>query len=636
MDFQLPAFFETFNQKYASRAGNIFLLYGNVADIFQSREDGWKPLLPLICEELSRENRIFIHIDLSEGLTVLPVWPSTIKELPEKDRPTADEDTAAKLASEHRERHQIRQIDFIRKICGKRVFERQRDGKMIEENLYDSMKQESILSGFASLTLAKAIFEALEKSSERGKYRLIFIVSDAGAVVPHQNDSGMSEGDRRNVQLLQKWFNTAEFLASRHVAIMTSNTAEEVSSKIRMLPQVTHIKIKRPNPKEREKFISGFLKEFSREIILDPEVTIDGATEATAGLMIRDIQELLMTVKFGAKRNGTDGEVIEPAALSLSSVSLRAREVMEQSSGDHLEFIDPAWDLDEIAGQERLKPLLRQLASLYRRGNKEAIPSGILVSGPNGGGKSFIMQAFAKETGWHIIRLKNIRNMWYGETERIWEITKDIIEALGRVILIVDEGDTELGGRGRDVHEVDKRLFGRILHAMEDKKNKGKVSWIIITARPDKIEPDIKRSGRAGRHLPVFAPETENERRDFVEKVVLQKFGLSLSLFTNGQRSELLESTRKYYPADFDALIERLEEIRAVKKCEKIEPADVLEETKWFRPPDSALQRKLQILVAIQECTDDRLIPEEYTDLAKDREKLVQEIILTKKLIGEV
>ena len=243
---------------------------------------------------------------------------------------------------------------------------------------------------------------------------------------------------------------------------------------------------------------------------------------------------------------------------------------------------------------------------------------------------------FAKETGWHIIRLKNMRNMWYGETERIWEIVKEIIEALGRVIILVNEGDTELGGRSRDTHEVDKRIFGRILRVMEDKKNKGRVSWIIITARPDKIEPDIKRSGRAGRHLPVFAPETESERRDFIENVVLNKFGLSLSLFTGRERSEILTSTQKYYPSDFDALIERLEEIRAIKNGAKIELTDVLEETKWFRPPDSALQRKLQILTAIQECTDDRLIPEEYADLAKDREKLIQEIILTKKLVGEV
>jgi SpoVK/Ycf46/Vps4 family AAA+-type ATPase len=49
--------------------------------------------------------------------------------------------------------------------------------------------------------------------------------------------------------------------------------------------------------------------------------------------------------------------------------------------------------------------------------------SGAAVGGPIGGGKTYICEAVAAELGVPIIILKNIRSMWYGETDQIFERT---------------------------------------------------------------------------------------------------------------------------------------------------------------------------------------------------------------------
>jgi|GEM_PF-533881 AAA+ superfamily predicted ATPase len=633
MKTKRPDFFDVLDLKYGSKSGNIFLLHGNINDIFSRGNGLWKPLPELLTEELSRENRIFIHCDLSEGFKILPVWPSCPDDLPEEERAKIPSDEAGRerALSSLRMKHRTQQREFLRGLCSS-ASERARkpsDGKK-PNNPFDDFEETSILEGFAGLTLAREIAEKLSKEPDQGK-RLIFIVSDVSTLAPAQSEASLSEADRRNIQLLWKWFSSPAFLESRHVLIMTSISIEAVNEKIRNLPQVTPIKIWRPNAAERKNYLEYFLSAYGSELTLEKKIGIDDVVEATAGLTVRDIEQTLRTAKYNPPSQASQ----TPAILTLGTVRERARVVMEQSAGGHVEFLDIEQGLDAVLGQARLKPALARLAALFKANQKAALPGGILVPGPNGSGKSYIMQAFAKETGWHITRLKNIRNMWYGETERIWEVIEEIIEAIGRVLIMVDEGDTELGGRGRDVHEVDKRLFGKILRMMEDKKNKGRVCWIIITARPDKLEPDLKRSGRAGRHYPVFAPETKEERIEFVERALLSKFALSWKDFPEAEHAQLLDLTAQYYPADFSLLVEQIEELRLGGGKECLVPADIISEASALRPSDPVLQRQLQIYLALLECTDERLVPAQYTNMVKDREQLIKEILRLKQLLGE-
>ena len=48
---------------------------------------------------------------------------------------------------------------------------------------------------------------------------------------------------------------------------------------------------------------------------------------------------------------------------------------------------------------------------------------------------------------------------------------------------------------------------------MSDTRNRGRIIWVFATSRPDLLEVDLKRQGRLDVHIPLFPPETVEERR---------------------------------------------------------------------------------------------------------------------------
>jgi len=50
---------------------------------------------------------------------------------------------------------------------------------------------------------------------------------------------------------------------------------------------------------------------------------------------------------------------------------------------------------------------------------------------------------------------------------------------------------------------------------MGDSKNRGKLIWLLLTARPELLPIDLKRQGRAEVHIPLFYPETLEDKKEF-------------------------------------------------------------------------------------------------------------------------
>ena len=48
---------------------------------------------------------------------------------------------------------------------------------------------------------------------------------------------------------------------------------------------------------------------------------------------------------------------------------------------------------------------------------------------------------------------------------------------------------------------------------MGDTRYRGKIIWMLLTARPDLLPIDLKRQGRAEVHIPLFYPTDEAELR---------------------------------------------------------------------------------------------------------------------------
>ena len=105
----------------------------------------------------------------------------------------------------------------------------------------------------------------------------------------------------------------------------------------------------------------------------------------------------------------------------------------------------PQHGFDVVGGMQEVKKDLLQVADNIRNGRRNRVPMGILFTGPMGTGKTFVAEAFAKECGLTTIKLKNFRSKWVGATEGNPEKIRTVIQAIGHVIDIIDEGDRAFG-----------------------------------------------------------------------------------------------------------------------------------------------------------------------------------------------
>jgi AAA+ superfamily predicted ATPase len=398
---------------------------------------------------------------------------------------------------------------------------------------------------------------------------------------------------------VENWFQDSEFVASSDIIFITSETLSGISERIVGLPYVSAICIDRPNQLERKIFAQRLMETEG----------FQGATNSesvafySAGLSLLSIKQIF-------KRAAFINEPVTPALLFD-----KTKEIIEKELEGYIEFPRIDHGFESIIGSESLLAKLEELKQCLLSGNPDLTPVGILVPGANGVGKTYIYKAFAKECQWVAVVLKNIRGQYVGQTEKNWERIRSVLEAMSSVMVMYDEADTEIGGRGEQTHDVDRRLFGRILSMMSSQHNRGKIVWIIITARPDRLEPDIKRAGRAGEHLPVFAEEGEG-REKFLHHI-LDRAGVTTDEFSESRMKEFVELTKDYYPSDFDQLLTELRRRRFLEGG--LSPESVIEEISDYIPPDVARQREFQELLAVMECTSRELLPEKYKDLGREQ-----------------
>ena len=550
----MPDFIKAIIEKFDSGQSNQFVLYGNINDVFARERDEYRSLVEYLTELINpkegKQPRIPIHYDLAHGVTFL--------------------DDADK--------------EFVASVLGR---------KTLEELMKNSKEY-----ALGALTFLQELTKIDLKLADAPKYGLGIIIEHAGFLFPRQETGFGSELERRKATIFREWFTDQTFIKGHSLVIMIAETMASISEDLLNLPFVSAIEIPRPNERERRRYLR-YLKQ-QHGLALD--IREREAVFYTGGLTLLDIYQVFLQAKH-AKVN-----------LNEKMIFARTKEIIAKELSGNLEFPIIDYDFSAVIGAKKLLAKLSELKECILSGNPELMPTGILVPGPNGVGKTFIFKAFAKECSYLPVVIKNVRGQYVGQTEITWEKIRSVLEAMGNVMLIFDEADTEIGSRSPQTHDVDKRLFGAMMRMMSDKKNQGKIIWLIITARPDKLEPDIKRAGRAGEHIPVFDPEGE-EREEFIN-FVLKKVGMSLDEFSEAERTKFLEETGNFSPADFTQLLINLERKRYVSKRD-LTGEEALFVAKDFIPADISLQRELQSLVAFVECSYRSLIPEKYANLTK-------------------
>jgi hypothetical protein len=452
-----------------------------------------------------------------------------------------------------------------------------------QKSLDDRLSESGSNSTFA-LELLRQMAEC-NRRSKTSRNNLLMFIESADMLLPEEDISKMSLSDRKRVSIVQDWFSDPAFMEAGDSVVLISESRSVLHSRITRLPQVLSVDVPLPELQDRLNFIEWFRKQ--RPEIESLFCGVDPTTIAyqTSGLSIHAIRQLLLS-----------------GDISISNISTKVEEYMIGQLGEGVvEFQRPVHKLDAVIGFSRVKSFMKnELIPGFMDGSI----SGAAVGGPIGGGKTFICEAVAAELGVPVIVLKAIRSKWFGETDQIFERLRRLLETFHKVVIFVDEADTQFGDIQDDSGGgTEKRLTGKIQAMMSDVRLKGRVIWFLMTARIHRLSPDIRRPGRMDLIIPILDPEGR-DKNDFISWTFENIKSESGVIY-----DDVHKSVEGYSSATFAALRSRIKS----KCCTTVEQA--LEIAEDILQPDIEETRRYQTLQALVNCTRKSLLFDEKTTI---------------------
>jgi hypothetical protein len=425
---------------------------------------------------------------------------------------------------------------------------------------------------------------------------LLIVVEAADLVLPAGSGdvAALNPADRQRVMIAQDWFSDPGFMNGDDSIVLLAEARGLIHPRVAGLPCVLNVAVPSPDVAARRHFIEWYL---NRGLQGRPAPKLWAGEEElarfTAGLSLHALRQLLV----GASHTGRElaaADVVQKVEAFIAS----------QLGEDVIEFKKPAHSLDDVVGFSKLKAFLKdELIPRFRSSGSDAL-SGAAVAGPIGGGKTFIFEAVASSLDMPVLVLKNIRSQWFGQTDVIFERLRRVLEALVKAVIFVDEADTQFGGVGAGAHETERRLTGKIQQMMSDPKLRGRIIWLLMTARIHLLSPDIRRPGRVGDLIiPVLDPEGP-DRREFLRWTLKG----TLSADPDDAALDQLDAlTRSYSAAAFTSLRSQLK-ARAATGPISIDQA--VEVVRDHLSPAIELTRRYQTLQALVNCTRRSLLPD--------------------------
>ena len=440
--------------------------------------------------------------------------------------------------------------------------------------------------------------------------KLIILIEATDMLLPEGEIRSLSLPDRHRVSIVQDWISDSSFMNGNDTVIFITESASLVNARIIRLPQVITVEIPSPGMAERQHFISWFN---NTPQLVEKPLNLWG-TQAqlamlTAGLSIQALRQLLLSACYS-------GEKLEPEDV-IGKVS---EFIQGQLGEDVVEFKKPEHSLKDIVGNQKLVTFLQtQLIPRITSTGPDAIP-GMSVCGPIGSGKTFIFEGLAGELDIPVLVLKNIRSMWFGQTDVLFERLRRLLMALVKVLIFVDEADTQFGDVGKDAHSTERRLTGKIQAMMSDPQLRGNITWLLMTARIYNLSPDLRREGRVGDMvIPVLDPKDE-DREAFLRWTIAKVLPGTLS---EEAVKRLAKLTEDYSAASFASLRSDLEAASLLKNDE-LTLDEVIAVVEDRILPNIGPIRHYQTLQALVNCTRKSLLPDDYSP--EIRESWVKQI----------
>lgn len=505
------------------------------------------------------------------------------------------------------------------------------------------------------------VFAALERLLI-GSKKTAVIMEYAEAIAPAGDPNFQGEADRAAIVTLHRWSSLPEIERGDNVVLLISENLTELAPKLISNPKVAVVEVPMPDvttrreaarladsrltEKDTERYagITAGLKSIQIASILTPQPAAEeefadresfiagllgGGSDAagrahklatlTSGLSRDEVKELVAPTA-----QVPDAPVPSPIERARKEtdrlIAKRKREILERECFGLVEFVEPAHGFEVVGGMDEVKKDLMVIAESIREGRTSRVPMGILFTGPMGTGKTFVAEAFARECGLTTIKLKNFRSKWVGATEGNLEKILNVIRAIGQVVVIIDEGDRAFGNTdGEGDGGTSSRVIARIKEFMSDTSNRGRILFLVMTNRPDKLDVDLKRAGRLDRKIPFLYVQTPEEV-ELVANALVRKNKIKTEVDLVSIREKFSSKLVGYSNADIEAVILLANEEAA---RESGSDAPVLEKhferaaIDYFPSRDAELLEYMELL-AVFESSSRRLLPAKYASLTPE------------------
>jgi len=416
-------------------------------------------------------------------------------------------------------------------------------------------------------------------------------------IVPMGDISFMGDADKANLVALQRWTGDPALSSSNNLVILVAENLADVHRRLSASSQLATLQIPLPAEESRQEFLEGTTRKEG-----DAQMDDGALARVTAGLSLSQVRSMLRT----AHQSGE--------AITFRAVSQRKKAIIEQECHGLVEFVDPKHDFSHVGGLERLKGDLMRVATAIKKGHVQRVPMGILFVGPMGTGKTFVAEAFAAESGLTCLKFKNFREKWVGSTEGNLEKILGVVEALGYVLLIIDEADRSMGTSSDGDGGTSSRVIARLKEFMSDTSHRGRVVMLMMTNRPDKLDVDLKRPGRFDLKIPFFFPEGATERGAVLEALV-RKNGVQLD--PSADLGPVISATEGYSGAELEAVLLAAVGL-ALDEERDVETGHLTQAVEDVIPSRDTRMLAFMEMLAVFESSSRRMLPERFRDLDTD------------------
>ncbi|QNU67004.1 ATP-binding protein [Ruminiclostridium herbifermentans] len=442
-------------------------------------------------------------------------------------------------------------------------------------------------------TLPSRIFPFIDIALRNTKMALF--IDHAEKIVPAGDIGSMTLEERMALIWLSEWSVNSRISAVGSTIFMLADNLAGISHEfLKSAYRIEPILVELPNEAERKSYIEYLLKD--KEI--KSEISVDEFAKLSSGLNRKSIKD----IKLKAEAEGVP--------ISFDFIKEKKHDVLKKEYGDVLDFIYPEIGFENLGGMEFAKTYLnKNIIEPIRRGDLRRVPMGILLCGPSGTGKTLLVEALAKASGFNCVKIdmSRILGQYVGESEKNFK--KCLLGAKSQepVIVFVDEIDTAFRRGDSGDSGVSRNIFSEFLQFTSNTNNRGKIIFIAATNRPDLIDAALKRAGRFDKKIPILLPEVEERAEIF--KIIIKKYGIETNIQDFLSISKLAEN---YTGAEIDTVVRKAYEIACNKKEENpVITGPILKEAlKKCRPSTKDVQFMTEL--AIAECDDIDLLPKKY------------------------